>query len=364
VEKYINKKEIIPTLFRAMYGIAIVYLIFLGRFGMPSERMEYAFVGEGLTLAVILLALFLPERLEAGSWLLFFIDTCAVLFGLWKFGGLNGWPVFLLPLLAVSAAFRFTAKVSFALTFFLAAAAFGATRMPGQDLPSYQFGMWAALMFLFCAVAVQYNSASGEQKYRMMYLDQEHTNSELEERVKDLEKKMQAQTIVDQVTGLKNFRYFRSRIEEEISRAHRKGYVFSLGLIEIDDMPEFTRVYGETESRKAAQKLSVFLKDIFRNTDLIGRYKENQFLVMMPETDARSSLIPMMRFKKKIDTYGFGPDHRYDFHISIGISCYPTDVEELGGLLSLAFGALKRSQQKGKGMITLASSMFKKGAGG
>ena len=363
MEKYINKKEIIPTLIRALYGMALAYMVFLGRFGAPSERMELAFVCEGLTLAAVLLSLLLPERLEAGSWLLFFIDVGAVLFGIWKFGGLDGWPVFLLPLLAVSAAFRFKANATYALTFLLAAATFAITRHSGQYLPTYQFGMWAAVMFFFCIAGTQFNRVSGEQKYRMMYLDQERTNSELEERIKDLEKKMQAQTIVDQVTGLKNFRYFRSRIEEEILRAKRKGYVFSLALIEIDDMPEFIGAYGEAESRKASQKFSVFLKDIFRNTDLIGRYKENQFLVMMPETDARSALIPMLRFKKKVDAYGFGPDHRYDFHISVGISCYPNDVQEVGGLLSLAFGALKRSQQKGKGMITLASSLFKKGTG-
>jgi diguanylate cyclase (GGDEF)-like protein len=343
--------------------MAIAYLVFIGRFGSPSTRMELAFMAEGLTLFVVLLSVFFPERLEVGVWILFLIDAGAVLFGLTKFGGLNGWPVIFLLLVAISASFRFPSKIALAVTFCLAAAVFGITRLPGLGVPYYQFGMWAAVMFLCSSIMSQFTRASGEQKYRMMYLDQEHMNSELEERIKDLEKKMQAQTIVDQVTGLKNFRYFRSRIEEEILRAKRKGYVISLALIEIDDMNEFQSAYGETESRKAAQKFSVLLKDIFRNTDLIGRYRENQFLVMMPETDARSSLIPLFRFKKKVESYGFGPDSRFDFHISIGVANYPTDVQEVGGLLSLSYGALKRSQQKGKGMITLASSMFKKGAG-
>jgi len=286
-----------------------------------------------------------------------------VLFGLAKFGGLSGWPVCFLPLLALSAAYRFTATEALAAVVLLAAAVFGVSCLPGLAASYYQYGAWAAVMLLCWSVMSQFTRVSGEQKYRMMYLDQEHTNCELEDRIKDLEKKMQSQTIVDQVTGLKNFRYFRSRIEEEISRAKRKGYVFSLALIEIDDLPEFISAYGETEGRKAALKLAAFLKDVFRNTDLICRYKDNQFLVMMPETDARASLIPMMRFRKKIDAYAFGPENRFGLHISTGISCYPHDVHEVGGLLSLAHGALKRSQQKGQGMITLASSMFKKGAG-
>jgi len=325
--------------------------------------MELSLAVQVLTVAYILISLFLPEQWAPGSWLLFMLDTGAAFFALAKFGGLNGWPAILLPLLALSASVRFPAKIALAATLLIAVAVFGLTNLPGFGVPIYQYGLYAALMLLCWSLASQLTVDAGEAKYKMMYLDQERACSELEERVKDMEKKMQAQTIVDQATGLKNFRYFRSRIEEEMLRAKRKGYVISLALIELDEMAEFQTAYGETECRKALHKFSNILRDMFRNTDLIGRYKENQFLVMMPETDARASLIPMMRFKKKVDNAGFGPENRFTFHLSVGISCYPNDVQEVGGLLSLAQGALRRSQQKGQGMTTLAASLFKKGPG-
>jgi diguanylate cyclase (GGDEF)-like protein len=144
------------------------------------------------------------------------------------------------------------------------------------------------------------------------------------------------------------------------------GYVFCLALIEIEDMPEFVKAYGEQERRKALQRFAAALNDVFRNTDLIGLYRENQFLVMMPETDAKASVAPLIRFKKKLGALLFGPDNRFIFEISIGVSCFPRDVREVGGMLSLASAALRRSQQKGKGkgMITLADSLFKKGGAG
>jgi diguanylate cyclase (GGDEF)-like protein len=363
VDKYINKREAIPALVRAVFGMTVAYMVFIGGFGLPSERMEFAFLIEGITIAVVLASVFTPESWAAGSWLFFALDTAAVFFGLLRFGGLNSWPAFLLPLLALSASLRFSLKTAFAVTLILALAVFGCTLPSGLNVPIYQYGMWATLMLLCWSVMSQHSRSAEEAKYKMLYLDQEHINTELEERIKDLELKMQSQTIVDTVTGLKNFRYFRARIEEEILRAKRKGYVITLALIEIDDMPEFKTAYGESESRKALHKFSDILREVFRNTDLIGRNKENQFLVMMPETDPKNSLIPMMRFKKKIENHKFGPDNRFDFNLSIGISCYPNDVQEVGGLLSLVNGALKRSQQKGKGMISLASSLFKKGIG-
>jgi len=361
VNRYINEKEIIPALIRVAYGIAIVYMIFVGRIGKPAERMEFVIIGEAAIVAVFLLSILIPERWLPGSTILYVIDVGLICFGLIKLDGLNGWVAYLIPLLAVSGAVRFSTKSALAIVMCLSILVIGIAKFYGFSGSYYQIGLWICVLFLCWSIATQLSGQSEEQKYRMMYLDQEHMNTELEERIKDLEKKMQAQTIVDQVTGLKNFRYFRSRIEEELLRAQRKGYVFSLALIEVDDMPEFENMYGEAESRKAFQKISVILKEVFRNTDLVGRYRDNQFLVMMPETDARAALIPLMRFRSKLEKSTFGPDNRFDLHISMGVSCFPTDVKEVGGLLSLAYGALRRSQEKGKGMITLASSMFKKG---
>jgi len=62
VEKYINKKEIIPALLRVVYGAAVAYLVFIGRFGTPTERMEFALAAEVLTLMILLLSVFMPER--------------------------------------------------------------------------------------------------------------------------------------------------------------------------------------------------------------------------------------------------------------------------------------------------------------
>ncbi|HOX29023.1 MAG TPA: diguanylate cyclase, partial [bacterium] len=157
--------------------------------------------------------------------------------------------------------------------------------------------------------------------------------------------------------------YFRSRIEEEIARAKRKNYVFTLVLMEIVGMDEFVEMYGEPERRKALMKIAGMINEIFRTTDLLGRHGDNQFLMMLPETDDRSSVIPIMRLKKLLTSAGFGPDKRFNFDVNFGVSCYPKDVTEVGGLLSLASASLKRSTQKGTGMITLASSLFRKGPG-
>jgi diguanylate cyclase (GGDEF)-like protein len=360
VDKLINKRELPYALVRAILGMVIMYHIFLGTVGSPQERFQLAMGTMFATLAVVFLSVLMPERSAAGSWFLYLVDIGIAGVAVSLLGGAGGLAGILFPALAVSAAFRFEVKASGAATVALAAGVFGFARLTGFHGSPYQLCLWAALMLLCWSIAAQIARSAEERKYRMMYLDQERINSELEERIKELEKKLQSQTIVDPVTGLKNFRYFRARIDEEILRARRKNAVFSLALLEIDGLPAFVSLYGEEGARKALQKIAARLKDIFRTTDLISRYSEAQFLIMMPETDARNTLIPIMRFRKKIAADGFGPDNRFDFGLSFGVSSFPADAQEVGGLLSLATAALRRSKEKGAGMTTLAYSLFKK----
>jgi len=289
------------------------------------------------------------------------MDVGLVAFGLAGFGGIDSWAIYMTPLLGVSAAYRFSEKAALCMTALMVLALVLYARLTGFDNSYYQVGMWAAIMLLGWSGFTQAKTLAEEAKYRMMYLDQERVNTELEERLKGIDEKIQSHTIIDTATGLKNFRYFRSRIEEEISRARRQKYVFSLILMEVDDMPEFLKMYDELERRKALHRVGVKLRDIFRTSDLIGCYRDNQFLILLPMANARESVGPIIRLRKDLESLGFGPDNRFTFKFSFGVACYPDDVGEVGGMLSLASTALRRSHEKGAGMITLASSLYRKG---
>ncbi len=360
MEERLNKREMMVGLVRACFGMVLVYLAFIGSLGNPATRFETSIMALAATVFAVALSLFIPERWAVGAWLFFIIDAAAVGACVWFLGGLNSWAVYFIPLLAVSAVYRFSADQSLAVSVALAAGiiAFASFNRQGT---LYQAFMWAAIVMAVWAVSVQRFRVSQEEKYRMMYLDQEKAASELEKKIRELEEKLQSHTITDTVTGLKNFRYFRARLEEEVARAQRKNQVFSLALMEIEDMPDFSKVYGEQETRKALARLAARLKDAFRNTDLLCRYSDTQFMMLLTEADAKNSLVPIMRMRKNLEKTSFGPDNRFQFSYSFGISCYPYDAREAGGLLSLASASLRRSRQKGSGMITLASSLFKKG---
>ncbi|MFA6450324.1 MAG: diguanylate cyclase [bacterium] len=197
------------------------------------------------------------------------------------------------------------------------------------------------------------------QDFKMLYFETEKREKYLEKNISKLEEKMNSQSLVDEATGLKNFRYFRERIETEIKRARRQKYIFSLCVLSIDGLEEFKHRYNATERDIVLVRIKKQLEQALRDTDLISRFQSNQFLFLLPDTEPRKAIIPLRRLCDKLSTIGFGKSKLDRFSFSFGIAGFPQDASDVSGLLSLASAALQRSQQRGENLITLASSITK-----
>jgi len=224
----------------------------------------------------------------------------------------------------------------------------------------FRYIFWMAYFGSSCIVgiAVFGNRQTSNKKYEFLYKNMEKSNSELERRLHELEKRLSTYTIFDPVTGLKNFRYLRVRVEEEISRARRQKYPFSICIIGIDDIDVFENRYGAQEKDRALVRITSHLNKQVRDTDLIGRYVNDQFVLLLPQANPKQTLIPIMRIKKTLDPLTFGPDNMFTFTYSAGVAGFPDDVQETGGLFGLASAALDRSRERGPGSITFASSLY------
>jgi diguanylate cyclase (GGDEF)-like protein len=96
--------------------------------------------------------------------------------------------------------------------------------------------------------------------------------------------------ISDRLTGLYNRKYFLRRLEEEFYRAERYDYNVAALLASV----EFEAVDGklsETTGTEVIRKVADFLRGRLRNTDIIARYKWDDFAFLLPdinETDSRA----------------------------------------------------------------------------
>lgn len=182
-------------------------------------------------------------------------------------------------------------------------------------------------------------------------------------RIKDLINKVKLVSTTDELTGLHNRKFLHERLEAEISRANRYQSKLSLVLFDIDYFKVVNDMYGyewgDVLLKQIAQKLQHFI----RKEDILTRYGDEEFIVVLPNTSEENAYIFSERFRKEIEKMEFIPSGEEEAHkitISGGISSYPflENVEETANsLIRYAEHALYNAKKRGKNKIVQFSQM-------
>ena len=164
-------------------------------------------------------------------------------------------------------------------------------------------------------------------------------------------------TITDELTGLFNRKYLHARLDAEISRAKRYGTDLSCLLIDIDFFKTVNDMYGYDWGDVLLKKVAEMLKALIRKEDILTRYGDEEFLLILPNTSEQQAFIFAERFRRDIEKMEFIPaqeEERHPITISGGISSYPflENVEEnSNSLIRYAEHALYNAKQSGKNQI-------------
>ncbi len=182
-------------------------------------------------------------------------------------------------------------------------------------------------------------------------------------KIKELKNKVERVSTTDDLTGLHNRKYLQERLEEEISRSKRYGTKLSCILFDIDFFKVVNDMYGyewgDILLRNIANKLSAMI----RKEDILTRYGDEEFLLVLPNTSEENAFLFGERFRREVEKMEFIPAGEEEAHkvtISGGISTYPCmpDVEEdANTVIRYAEHALYNAKHRGKNKIIQFSQM-------
>ena len=159
-------------------------------------------------------------------------------------------------------------------------------------------------------------------------------------------------SLTDALTGLYNRRHFDNTIEREFLRSKRYGGDLSLAIIDIDFFKKVNDTYGHLCGDYVLKEVAYLILDNFRKTDFVFRYGGEEFVVILPETDIKSSQIPIERLRKKIEEYPFSFNgQRLQVTVSTGISS--NNAENMETFLDNADKALYHAKQAGRNRIEI-----------
>ncbi|HTB22254.1 MAG TPA: diguanylate cyclase [bacterium] len=158
----------------------------------------------------------------------------------------------------------------------------------------------------------------------------------------------------DQLTGLRNFRFFSTRIVEEVQRAKRYRHQLSLLMLDIDHFKKFNDTHGHQAGNHALQHLARVVGDTVRDTDSVARYGGEEFAFILPETSKRLAFELAERVRANVESSPVVlQGHHHKITVSLGLATIPRDAFSWQALVEAADQALYQSKQSGRNRVTL-----------
>ncbi len=160
--------------------------------------------------------------------------------------------------------------------------------------------------------------------------------------------------ITDGLTGLYNRRYFQQTLDREFSRSKRYKSPLSIALFDIDHFKTINDTYGHQVGDKVIAEIAKIIRSSLRKTDYIARYGGEEIVLILTETKAENTLIPIERIRTKIQnnefTYG---DRSIKVTISCGLAEIGSDVNSHEDLILRADKALYESKRNGRNQTSI-----------
>lgn len=105
----------------------------------------------------------------------------------------------------------------------------------------------------------------------------------------------------DPLTQLCNRRKFLEYLEDEISRFMRYNHPASLLIFDIDHFKNVNDTYGHQTGDLVLKEVANTCKGMLRDTDLIGRYGGEEFIVFLLETDEQHAIQVAEKLRRAVE---------------------------------------------------------------
>jgi two-component system cell cycle response regulator len=186
-------------------------------------------------------------------------------------------------------------------------------------------------------------------------------------------------SVHDELTGLYNFRFLHTRLNEEFKRAERYHEPFACILVDIDQLRAVNDVGGRTAGDLAIRRVADGIRRCVRDVDVVARYGGEEFLAVLPSTHFAGSVVVAERIWREVSGRSVEveggrsevearpsrpplegvppPDPRWSegprqLTVSIGVALYPSrDVRTKDALIRAGEAALSQAKREGGNRI-------------
>ena len=169
---------------------------------------------------------------------------------------------------------------------------------------------------------------------------------------------VERQALVDGLTGLANRRHCEDMLVTELARAARFGGPLAIVMTDLDGFKAVNDEHGHPVGDTALREFARVLADSVRDVDVAGRWGGEEFLLVLPGTDASGAARLAERIRAHLErTTLLTPDGvPIVITASFGVAAYDVGAS-LDSLVAAADSALYEAKRAGKNRVERASAV-------
>ena len=179
--------------------------------------------------------------------------------------------------------------------------------------------------------------------------------------LEEANRRLEALSYTDALTGVANRRAFDEAIDAEWRRGIRSAAPMAVLLADIDHFKLFNDTYGHQAGDKCLARVAGALAGVVRRAgDRVARYGGEEFAVLLPATDAEGAFLIAGRMLASVEALGIPNAGAQAGRVTVSIgsaTAIATDITSTEALVAAADAALYEAKRNGRNCAR-AAEMF------
>lgn len=196
------------------------------------------------------------------------------------------------------------------------------------------------------------------RQVRLYQVESEHSKKLARNKQIELESVIAQATEVaqtDALTILFNRRAIIRELQKEVLRAERYSMMLSVSILDVDHFKDINDTYGHPAGDEVLRQVSERLRDGVRHPDIVGRYGGEEFIILLPNSDARAAAEQAARLCKQMNETPIQVKEKMiQVTLSIGVAQLRNGQDTWDNLLSRADNAMYEAKKRGRACWVMA----------
>lgn len=176
------------------------------------------------------------------------------------------------------------------------------------------------------------------------------------ERRESLEVELQRQATTDPLTGLYNRRQYELLFHRERERSRRLGTQLSLCVLDLDHFKQINDTHGHDVGDEVLRHVAALFGQALRQTDIIGRFGGEEFILLLPETSLAQAANLVDRLRQCLEQAPVETEGEL-IHVTatFGLTEVRGEDANIEDVVKRADRALYHGKQSGRNRVVTAS---------